>query len=187
MKPPRFQGKPIGDLPKDLAMRAVIEHRREEPGVWLEPGHIYQRVRAIRQDLFQRQPLEDIEAHNDRIDEQLAPLIFELAEARTVDRALKQYHRPRFNPLTVPCAYCHASVGRPCTSGSVTMRGYHPSRLEAASPPKPPEDTAWPTCTACGKNPLVTDEDRARGVCTPCQQASTPQQPETKAAERNNA
>ena len=48
------------------------------------------------------------------IDEQLAPLIFELAEARTFDRALKQYHRPRFNPLTVPCAYClNASVGRP--------------------------------------------------------------------------
>jgi hypothetical protein len=65
---------------------------------------------------------------------------------------------------------------------------YHPSRIEAAaSPPRPPEpaeDTAWPTCTACGTNPLVTDEDVARGVCTPCQQAST-HQPNTEAPERN--
>ena len=75
----------IGDLPKDLAIRAVIDHRRECPGEYLEPGHIYQRVRAIRQDMFQREPLEDIEAHNDRTDERLAPLITELGEAKTVD------------------------------------------------------------------------------------------------------
>ena len=28
-------GAIIGDLPKDDALQAVIEHRREEPGVWL--------------------------------------------------------------------------------------------------------------------------------------------------------
>ena len=57
------------------------------------------------------------------------------------------------------------------------MRRYHDSRIEASSPPQPPEDTAWPICTACGINPLVTDEDRDRGVCTPCHQAGTPRQP----------
>ena len=32
----------IGDLPKDLAFQAVRDHLREKPGVWLEPGHIYE-------------------------------------------------------------------------------------------------------------------------------------------------
>jgi hypothetical protein len=179
-----FWAAVIGDLPKDDALRAVIDHRREEPGVWLEPGHIYQRVRAIRQDRFERQPLADIEAHNDRIDARLAPKIVELAESHSVNRVLK-YRRPKRNALNVPCPYCHASVGRPCTSSTVTMRNYHPSRLDAVTPPKPPEDTAFPLCTACGTNALVTDDDRARGVCTPCRQASTPQQqPETEGTER---
>jgi hypothetical protein len=177
-------GAIIGDLSKDDALQAVLDHRREQPGVWLEPGHIYERVRAIRQDRFQRQPLTDIEAHNDRTDERLAPLILELAEANSVNQVLT-YRRPKHNPLTVACTYCHASIGHHCTSGGHTMRRYHDSRVEAASPPQPSEDAAWPICTACHTRPLVTDDDRARGVCTPCQQASTPQ-PETEVPEKNS-
>ena len=37
----------IGDLPKDLALQAARDHYREQPGVWLEPGHIVAGVEAI--------------------------------------------------------------------------------------------------------------------------------------------
>lgn len=44
----------IGSLSKDLALQAVRDHIRENPGVWLEPGHVYQRARAIRRDEMER-------------------------------------------------------------------------------------------------------------------------------------
>lgn len=44
----------IGALPKDLALQAVRDHIRDSPGVWLEPGHVYQRARAIRRDDMER-------------------------------------------------------------------------------------------------------------------------------------
>jgi len=117
----------------------------------------------IREDRFQRQQLSDIEAHNDDLDAKRR--IFELCdtfgETKSVNRALK-YQRPKHNPLTVPCTYCRASIGRHCTSGRHTMRRYHDSRIEAAYAAKHPEDATWPTCTACGTHPLVTDLDLPR-------------------------
>lgn len=44
----------IADVPKAFAMDAVIAHRRERPGVWLEPGHIAERWEARRRDQVQR-------------------------------------------------------------------------------------------------------------------------------------
>lgn len=38
--------KSCGDVPKEFALEAVLEHLRDKPGVWLEPGHIYQRWKA---------------------------------------------------------------------------------------------------------------------------------------------
>lgn len=38
----------IGDLPFDDARRAVADHFREEPGVWLMAAHVRQRVKKIR-------------------------------------------------------------------------------------------------------------------------------------------
>lgn len=49
----------IGELPKDLAMQAVVDHFTECPGVWLEPGHIVARVRAIRRDMYERESDEE--------------------------------------------------------------------------------------------------------------------------------
>lgn len=46
----------IGSLPKDLALQAVRDHIRDCPGVWLEPGHVYQRVRNMRRDVMERDP-----------------------------------------------------------------------------------------------------------------------------------
>ncbi len=71
----------IGEVPKDDAMKAVIDHRREQPGVWLEPGHIYQRVRAIRRDMLEREHAAIIDAENDA---KMALIAAELAETKTI-------------------------------------------------------------------------------------------------------
>ncbi|WP_120338105.1 hypothetical protein [Cryobacterium soli] len=38
----------IGHLPFDECLAAVVLHRQERPGVWLEPGHIIAGVRVLR-------------------------------------------------------------------------------------------------------------------------------------------
>lgn len=38
----------IGELGRDECLAAVVVHRRERPGVWLEPGHLLAIVRAAR-------------------------------------------------------------------------------------------------------------------------------------------
>lgn len=40
----------IGPLAKDIALEAVRDHLRDKPGVWLEPGHVYQRAREIQRE-----------------------------------------------------------------------------------------------------------------------------------------
>jgi hypothetical protein len=51
----------IGELTKDFALQAVRDHMRDQPGVWLEPGHVYQRARAIRRDQLERTSPPEIE------------------------------------------------------------------------------------------------------------------------------
>lgn len=128
----------IGELPKDLCIRAVIGHFRECPGVWLEPGHIFQRVRAIRRDQLERLDIEDRADYYAAIEAKAIPEIEALAASKSVDAALK-FQRPRINALRVRCPHppCKAPEGRPCRgAGGVELRqapnGAHPSRLEAA-------------------------------------------------------
>lgn len=45
----------IGELPKDLAIKAVVDHRKNAPGVWLEPGHIYALVHNYMRETAQRE------------------------------------------------------------------------------------------------------------------------------------
>jgi len=52
-------GAMIGGLPKDDCLAAVEAHRKEQPGVWLEPGHVVQRVRAVMRDRFDRLDPDD--------------------------------------------------------------------------------------------------------------------------------
>ncbi|WP_160111002.1 hypothetical protein [Mycolicibacterium houstonense] len=40
----------VGSLSKDVALEAVRDHLRDRPGVWLEPGHVYQRSREIQRE-----------------------------------------------------------------------------------------------------------------------------------------
>lgn len=44
----------IGKYDESDCLEAVEAHRREQPGVWLEPGHVVQRVRAMRRDRYER-------------------------------------------------------------------------------------------------------------------------------------
>jgi hypothetical protein len=44
---------------KDECIDAVVQHKAERPGDWLEPGHIIQIVRAARNDRFERSDPDD--------------------------------------------------------------------------------------------------------------------------------
>src|SRR6476620_1328278 len=100
----------IGDLPKDLALQAVRDHLREKPGVWLEPGHIYERVRAIRRDQLEREPDE----HRDARQEALAAKVAQDIAVLAATKAIPKYQRPDVNPLTVKCPWCKAGIGTRC-------------------------------------------------------------------------
>jgi hypothetical protein len=173
--------------PNDLLAGVTEVYRTHGGGFKTFISDVTVAAGKIREDRFRRQPLADIEAHNDDIDakHRILELADTFGETKSVNRALK-YQRPKYNPLNVACPYpsCHASIGRHCTSGGHTMRRYHDSRIEAATPPKPAENAVWPVCTACGKRPLVTDQDRAHRVCAACLQASTPE-PKTEAPQGN--
>jgi hypothetical protein len=45
----------IGDLHRDLALQAVRGHLRDEPDVWMQPGHVYKRARALHRDMLDRE------------------------------------------------------------------------------------------------------------------------------------
>jgi hypothetical protein len=48
----------IGELGRDECAQAVRDHLRQDPDVWLQPGHVYKRARAIRHDMLEREPEE---------------------------------------------------------------------------------------------------------------------------------
>jgi hypothetical protein len=118
---------------KDEALVAVVEHFRECPGVWLEPGHVVQRVRAARRDRLEREPDEMREARQKALEAKVAEDIAELAESKGLGDVT--FQRPgRDSPLTVKCPWCRADVGDRCviphTQPEQKMRRFHPSRKE---------------------------------------------------------
>lgn len=134
----------IGDDDKQLALRAVRDHLAECPGVWLEPGHVHQRVRAYRRDVADKEHTQRIldEGHAARmlaIEQANRDRIEELAE--TVGSEIPWPSRARriTDPaLTVPCPWepCRAKPGQPCINsamGSKPRHEAHPSRTEAAA------------------------------------------------------
>lgn len=136
-------GPVLADVPKAHALEAVRQHLRECPGVWLEPGHIYQRWKAFRRDQSEKE-------HTQRVLEEgraARNLALEQANRDHIARLTEllgrpDYTRPSrsqdFNPLSVPCPYeaCRASVGYVCTNSafgrSKPRTEAHPSRIDAA-------------------------------------------------------
>jgi hypothetical protein len=136
-------GAILGDLSKDDALQAVIAHRREEPGVWLEPGHIHKRVRAIRQDEFDRardrykyEAMCDAKAMGEIVAEvtRRNPDTRLTLPGKTIhdDTPRRQFLRPVVNPLSVPCPTCRAPTAWRCTR-SGRSPGYHRTRIDAAA------------------------------------------------------
>lgn len=120
-----------GEVPLEFARSAVIDHFRDFPGVWLEPGHIVQRWKDFRRDQIAREPDEMREARQAALDARLVDAVEELAEAKTLP-PLKFVRREGPNPLTVPCPWCKATVGRACTIPNTRdITKPHPSRIEA--------------------------------------------------------
>lgn len=121
----------IGDIPKTFALQAVRDHLRECPGVWLEPGHVYQRARAMVRDQLEREPDHLREARQAQLD----------AKAAADDHDPKpyvgklKYVRPTSNWLSVRCPHCNAGPLVRCVvpgTGREPHQGAHPARLEAA-------------------------------------------------------
>jgi hypothetical protein len=124
----------VAEVPKDFAISAVVAHFRDRPGVWLEPGHIFQRWRDHRRDQLSREDDAAREARQEALDARLAE-IDELAEAKSLPAPGNRYRRRTGpNPLQVVCPWCHAGIGRACRIPQTTTTVQpHPSRVEAAA------------------------------------------------------
>lgn len=116
----------IGDLDRGLAIQAVRDHLRDKPGVWLEPGHVAQRVRAVVRDCLDRETLEHREARQAQLDGRITEHVAEIAASKAVPAV-----RPP-SPLNVTCPWCKAAPGGRCRTPGTNHanRTYHPSRIE---------------------------------------------------------
>jgi hypothetical protein len=123
----------IGDLGKEQCLLAVRDHLRDRPGVWLEPGHIVERVKAKRRDELDRESDEERDERQKALERKVAQDVAELAEQKAIPGPAK-VSRPTANPLMVHCPWCHSGVGTRCIvpRTSQVMREFHPSRVEAA-------------------------------------------------------
>jgi hypothetical protein len=147
----------IGHLDKQLALRAVVDHFREQPGVWLEPGHIVAGVRAIKRDRYERETLEERNVRLDELDERLKSRIVEVAEIRSI-APVKVYTRPSQSD-----AGGTPVVARKTLSEVVAeVRRANPAARLAAAEGDPL------MCGVCGKRELVAKPETGRGVCEPC-------------------
>lgn len=122
----------IGELPREFAIKAVTDHRREEPGTWLEPGHVYQRARAMVRDKLEHEPDAFREARQAILDAKNAPTEDDPQPAFS---GPVKHHRPYPNPLKVWCPHCGAGPFKHCSVPGTSRRphgGMHPARIEAA-------------------------------------------------------
>jgi hypothetical protein len=121
----------VGDIPKDLALQAVRDHLREQPGVWLEPGHVYQRARVMTRDQLEREPAALREARQAALDAKAAA---DAAERVHWVGPLKHI-RPRVNSLILQCPHCGVRSGARCVVPGTNRPPYggtHPARIALA-------------------------------------------------------
>jgi hypothetical protein len=126
----------IGAIPKDFALSAVFAHFRDRPGVWLEPGHIFERWRDYRRDQAERESDEERNSREDDRDRRLGlARAIEAAGIGDIPPRPSQRRDGKPNPLSIRCPWCHAGEFRPCKTPNtdVTLRNPHPSRIEAVS------------------------------------------------------
>lgn len=127
----------IKDVPVEWAKQAVVAHFRDYPGVWLEPGHIYQRWRTFRLDQVARESREEREARQAALDAaKVDPDILALARAKAIPEEEPKFKRGGMNgPKSVKCPWCKARVAQPCverhSQQPLTKTAFHPGRVEA--------------------------------------------------------
>ncbi len=121
------------DIPLGFARQAVVAHFREQPGIWLNAGHVVERWRAYRRDQLTRESDEQREARQAELDARLQEAI---DEVRTeLPSGAPQWVRPDVNALLVPCPWCRSGIGQRCTFPNTTeyTKNPHPTRVDAAS------------------------------------------------------
>lgn len=129
-----------GDVPKPFALEAIRGHMRDQPGVWLEPGHIYQRWKAFRLDELARESREARDARQDELDARLVGTIHEIASSTDIE--LKFERRKPAPELGVQCPWqpCRAKPGSPCVNHDGTpmkRTPFHPGRTDLAATTTP--------------------------------------------------
>ena len=113
----------IGSDDRELALKAVRDHLRDCPGVWLEPGHVHQRVRTMVRDQLEREPLEVQAARMEALEAKAKEDIAELAERKGIPEFPPKYQRHGISPyLKVKCPWCKASPGQPCVVPQTNRR-----------------------------------------------------------------
>jgi len=124
----------IGAHSKTDALQAVRDHLAEKPGVWLEPGHVHQRVRASVRDRLEREPDAARDARMEALAAKAAEDREELAQRKGLPAPdARVFTRPDHNTLLMKCPWCKAEVGFPCVvphTNDKPANGVHPSRLE---------------------------------------------------------
>lgn len=120
----------IGDLPKGLAVKAVINHFRDRPDTWLQPGHVRAGVRAIRKGQFEELLETQRAVYEGVCDRKALDPIRELAEQKAIpDLDAPPRRPPSGNPRARRCPWCRAGIGDPCADSAGThLRHYHPVR-----------------------------------------------------------
>ena len=127
----------IGEFTYDEAIQAVTAHLKESPGVWLEPGHVYQRVMSERRLAAMSESREEREARQAALDAaKVDPEILALARAKAIPEEDPKFKRGGMNsPKAVACPWCKARPGQACVEPSsgqpLTRTPFHPGRVEA--------------------------------------------------------
>ena len=125
----------IGDLGRDDALEAVRGHLREQPDVWLAPGHIAQRVLAMRRDRQLRESRAELEARQEALDERLVQELPQLIASTDIDPKFKR--RSIAPELLVHCPWqsCRARPAQPCVNHDgkpLKNNAFHPSRTDVS-------------------------------------------------------
>lgn len=124
-----------------LVAGVVDVYAVRESGFHPLPADVINAARAVRRDQLDRADPDDRPMRDVAVPEPIA----ELAAAKAIPAAGAAPLDPdRVNGRIVKCPYCRAGIGNPCVSGgrvpahdrrvtgAKAMRGYHPSRIEAA-------------------------------------------------------
>lgn len=155
----------LSDIRIEDALEAVAEHRRES-AEWLQPAHIRRIVKAhrhlrlvtanvVHEPVADETVLQDIARRAQLLgaaaDGRIGPRPVHLALVKpdrqaalppAVQDAVEAARSAR-GPLSVRCPFCATPAGTACRAGKRVKSGFfHPTRVEAARPPKPEQETA---------------------------------------------